>query len=90
MLKNNMKHLPTRTCIACGVKKGKNEFIRIVKKDNDIEVDKTGKSEGRGAYICDSVDCFNKAYKFKKIEKTFRMKIDDKVYERLEGIIVGR
>lgn len=85
-----MKHLPTRTCIGCGAKKDKAEFIRIVKNNNKIECDKTGKSEGRGAYICDSIDCFNKAYKFKKMEKTFKMKIDNEIYERLKGIIIGK
>ena len=84
------KHLPTRTCIGCGIKKSKVEFIRIVKSNNNIEIDRTGKNEGRGAYICDSIDCFNKAYKFKKLEKNFKMKIDDKIYERLKGIIVGK
>lgn len=85
-----MKHLPTRTCIGCGAKKDKAEFIRIVKNNNKIEIDKTGKNEGRGAYICDSIDCFNKAYKFKKIEKAFKMRIDDDIYERLKGIIIGK
>lgn len=90
-LNNNIKtsHIPTRTCIGCGVKKGKNDFIRIVKKDAQIEIDKTGKKEGRGAYICESIECFEKAYKSKKIEKSFKMKIDESVYERLKGIISG-
>lgn len=85
-----MKHLPIRTCIGCGAKKDKAEFIRIVKNNNKIESDKKGKSEGRGAYICNSIDCFNKAYKFKKMEKTFKMKIDNEIYERLKGIIIGK
>ena len=90
-MKYNIKtsHIPTRTCIGCGVKKGKNDFIRIVKKDARIEIDKTGKKEGRGAYICESIECFEKAYKTKKIEKNFKMKIDESVYERLKGIISG-
>ena len=84
------KHQPTRTCIGCGVKKDKKEFIRIVKSNNIIQIDKTGKNEGRGAYICDSIDCFNKAYKYKKIDKTFKIKIDDEIYERLKGIIIDK
>jgi len=91
ILNNEAKtpYIPTRTCIGCGVKKGKNDFIRIVKKDAQIEIDKTGKKEGRGAYICESIECFEKAYKSKKIEKNFKMKIDESVYERLKGIISG-
>ena len=85
-----MGYEPTRTCIGCGIKKNKKEFIRLVNNNNKIEIDKIGKKQGRGAYICDSIDCFNKAYKFKKINKTFKMKIDEEVYERLKGIIIGK
>jgi len=85
-----MPHIPIRTCIGCKIKRAKSELIKIVKNNNQIEVDKTGKIEGRGAYICDSIECFEKAYKFKKIEKTFKMKIDEEVYERLKGIIIDK
>lgn len=86
-----MEHIPIRTCIGCGIKKDKSEFIRIIKNNlNEINIDKIGKKDGRGAYICDSVDCFLKAYKFKKIDKTFKMKISEDVYERLRGIIIDK
>ena len=54
-----MKSQPQRTCMGCNTKKDKKDLIRIVKnKENIISIDKTGKMEGRGAYICDSVFCF--------------------------------
>lgn len=80
-------HIPIRTCIGCGVKKDKNEFIRIYKKDSKIIVEKNGKIDGRGAYICDNIECFEKALKNRKIEKNFKMKVEEEVYERLKGII---
>ncbi len=53
-----MKKKPQRTCMGCNSKKDKNELIRIVKNNkNEITVDKTGKLEGRGAYICNSIVC---------------------------------
>ena len=84
-----MKKIPLRTCMGCNEKKTKKELIRIVKdKEGNICVDKTGKKEGRGAYICNDIECVKKAYKTKKLERTFKMKISEEIYERLEGIIV--
>ena len=83
-----MKNIPQRTCIGCNEKKDKKDFIRIVKdSQNNISIDKTGKANGRGAYICDNIDCLEKAIKNKKIEKSFKMEINDEVYENLRELI---
>ena len=85
-----MKKIPQRTCIGCNTKKNKNELIRIVKNNkNEISIDKTGKKEGRGAYICNDVSCLEKAIKSKRLEKGFEMKITDEIYENLKEIIIG-
>ena len=86
-----MKSIPQRTCIGCNEKKDKNEFIRIVKDNqNNISIDRTGKANGRGAYICDNINCLEKAIKSKKIEKSFKMQIDESVYENLRNVISGK
>ena len=86
-----MKSIPQRTCIGCNSKKDKNELIRIVKnKDGKISIDRTGKAQGRGAYICDSIECLEKAIKSKRLERTFETKISEDVYENLRGVIVDR
>lgn len=83
-----MKKIPQRTCIGCMQSKNKKELLRIVKQNNGkIFVDKTGKANGRGAYICNSVDCLEKAIKLKRLEKKFETKIDDEIYEDLRGAI---
>ena len=83
-----MKSIPQRTCIGCNIKKDKKDFIRIVKdKENNISIDKTGKKNGRGAYICDNIECLEKAIKNKKIEKSFKMNIEESVYESLRGVV---
>lgn len=75
----------------CNAKKNKNELIRIVKdKDGNISVDRTGRANGRGAYICDNIECLEKAIKSKKIEKAFEMKIDEKIYEDLRGVMIDK
>ena len=65
-----MKNIPQRTCIGCNIKKDKKDFIRIVKdNENNISIDRTGKANGRGAYICDNIECLEKAIKNKKNRK---------------------
>ena len=83
-----MKKIPQRTCIGCGEKKDKKDLIRIVKdKEGKISIDKTGRANGRGAYICDKLECLEKAIKSKKLEKSFEMKIEDEIYEALRGVL---
>ena len=83
-----MKNEPKRTCIGCNQIKLKKELIRIVKdKQGNINVDKTGKANGRGAYICDNKECLEKLKKSKRLEKTFEMSIDENLYEELESVL---
>lgn len=84
-----MKKMPQRTCIGCNEKKDKKELIRIVKnKENEIQIDRTGKMPGRGAYLCDNVECLNKAIKTKRLERTFEMTIGNEIYENLRGVMI--
>ena len=84
-----MKRQPQRTCMGCNTKKNKNELIRIVKnKQDEINVDKTGKLEGRGAYLCDDITCLEKAKKTKRLERIFETKISDEIYEKLRGVML--
>lgn len=86
-----MKKIPQRTCIGCNEKKDKKDFIRIVKnKENEIYIDKTGKMPGRGAYLCDNIECLNKAIKTKRLERTFEMAIGNEIYENLRGVMIGK
>ena len=86
-----MKSLPQRSCIGWNTKKDKKDLIRIVKnKDGNISIDKTGKANGRGAYICNNVECLEKAIKSKRLEKTFEEKIDNEIYENLRGVIIDK
>ena len=83
-----MKKIPQRTCIGCREKKDKKDLIRIVKnKEGIITLDRTGKANGRGAYICDNIQCLEKAIKTKALERTFEMSISKDVYNELRGVI---
>lgn len=86
-----MKSLPQRSCIGCNIKKDKKELIRVVKdKDGYISIDKTGKANGRGAYICNNVQCLEKAIKSKRLERTFEKSINTQIYENLRGVIIDK
>lgn len=75
--------------MGCNSKKDKKDLIRIVKnKDNQISIDRTGKQEGRGAYLCDNIQCLEKVIKSKRLEKIFDMKISEEIYENLRGVIL--
>lgn len=86
-----MKRQPERTCMGCNVKKNKAELIRIVKnKENEINIDKTGRQEGRGAYLCHDIQCFEKVIKSKRLERVLKQKISNEIYEKLRGVILDR
>lgn len=79
------KKIPQRMCTGCGEMKPKKELVRVVKpKDGDIDIDLTGRANGRGAYICKSLSCFQAARKARRFEKAFSCKIPDDVYARME------
>ena len=80
------KKIPMRMCLGCGEMKPKRELIRVVKsKEGDISLDLTGKKSGRGAYICQSVECFEKARKARKFERSFSCMISEDIYNSMEG-----
>ena len=82
------KKQPQRRCTACNEQKDKKDLLRIVKsKEGIIEVDETGKKNGRGAYICRNEECLNKLIKSKRLENIFEMKIEESIYEEIRNII---
>lgn len=78
------KKIPLRQCIGCGEMKSKKELIRVLKTtEEEIVIDATGRRNGRGAYICPSEDCFEKAIKTKGLERSLKMPIPKEVYDTL-------
>ena len=77
------KKIPLR--IGCGGSKNKKEMIRVLKTpEEEFTVDATGRKNGRGAYLCRSMECFEKAVKGKGLERSFKMAIPKEVYETLK------
>lgn len=84
-----VKKKPARRCVACNEQKEKNELLRIVRTpEKNIEIDLTGKKNGRGAYICKNEECLKRLVKSKRLENIFEMEIKPEFYEDLRGVIV--
>lgn len=78
-----MKKIPLRMCICCRQMKPKTEMLRIVKTEDGIVLDKTGRKNGRGAYICYDEACLKKLKKAKMLNKVFSCAVDDGVYDAI-------
>ena len=79
------KKIPMRKCVGCGEMKPKKELMRILKTENgEFVVDAAGKKNGRGAYLCRSLSCFQNAVKSRGLERSFKQEIPQEVYDRLE------
>ncbi|MGN0587700.1 MAG: RNase P modulator RnpM [Oscillospiraceae bacterium] len=80
------RKIPMRMCLGCNEMKPKRDLIRVVRSpEGEVSIDLTGKKSGRGAYICRSCECFEKARKARRFEKAFSCKISDEVYDTMEG-----
>ena len=80
-----LKNMPQRTCIGCNIKKDKKDLLRIViNKENEVNVDLTGKMQGRGTYICNNIECLDRA-----LNKNFSEEIYNKLKEIISGGVVN-
>lgn len=79
---------PLRKCVICGERKDKRELIRIVKnKEDEVFIDLSGKANGRGAYICKSIECLEKELKSKRLKSTLSIDIPADTYDQLRKVI---
>ena len=79
------KKVPLRQCIGCGQMKGKKELMRVLRTtEGEIVLDMTGKKNGRGAYLCFSGQCLEKAVKNKGLERSLKTAVPQEVYESLK------
>ena len=79
-----LKKQPLRQCTGCGEMKPKKELVRVVKSpEGVVSLDRSGKANGRGAYICHNAECYKKAVKARRFEKAFGMPIPENVSEAI-------
>jgi predicted RNA-binding protein YlxR (DUF448 family) len=80
-----VKKIPQRMCTGCMEMKCKKELLRIVRsKEGEISIDLIGKKPGRGAYVCKNIECFEKSFKTKRLERNLGGKISEEIYDTLK------
>ena len=79
------KKIPLRRCTGCGQSLPKKELIRVVRTpEGNVVLDFTGKTNGRGAYVCKKADCFKKARKQNRFKTNLECEIPDELLLALE------
>lgn len=79
------KHIPQRTCVACGAVRAKRELIRLIREtDGSVEVDTSGKKSGRGAYLCSKRECWENGLKGNRLEYVLRASLNKENRENLK------
>lgn len=79
------KKTPMRMCVACRQMRPKKELVRIVRTpEGDVRLDTTGRANGRGAYLCASIECLNRAVKTRALERALEAKLDGDVLASLK------
>lgn len=82
------KKIPLRTCVVSHEKLPKQDLIRVVRNnENQVFVDITGKSNGRGAYIKKDINVLDKAIKSKALEHHLEIEIPEEIYNDLRNIM---
>lgn len=77
--------------MGCNEKKDKKQLLRIVlNKEGVVKVDVQGNKEGRGAYICQDINCLEKVIKTKRLERLLEVKLDEKIYNEIRGVIIDK
>jgi predicted RNA-binding protein YlxR (DUF448 family) len=69
-------HIPIRTCISCGVKRSKEDLVRLVldPETGGVRVDRGGNAPGRGAYVCERRSCWERLGSGNRLARAFRRK----------------
>ena len=84
------RKIPMRMCVGCREMKPKASLLRVVKpQEGDAHIDRTGKAAGRGAYVCESIECLKKAEKIRALDRALDTKIEPEVFRALENQITG-
>ena len=78
------KKVPMRMCVGCREMKPKVQLLRVVKpQDGDAHIDRTGRSPGRGAYICGRAECLKRAIKQRQLERAFECPLGEETHASL-------
>ncbi len=78
-----------RTCVVCGGQRDKRTLTRLVYGENGLEIDPTGKREGRGAYLCEAPSCWRTAAESQVLNRALRISLSDADRQRIHQDVVS-
>lgn len=80
------KHTPQRTCVVCHETAAKRTLTRLVRTtEQGVQLDPTGKANGRGAYLCDNPACWERAIQSDVLAKALRTTLTAEDRERIKA-----
>lgn len=86
-----IRRVPERMCVGCRAMKPKKELIRVVAPaEGPVSVDRTGKSPGRGAYLCPDPACLAQALKGKRLDRALKRGLDAATADALAAVLEVR
>ena len=78
------KRQPQRTCVVCRTAADKRALVRVVRTPDDgVQIDLTGKRNGRGAYLCDQSSCWDRALDSDVLNKALRTTLTESDRDRI-------
>ncbi len=84
------RHVPQRTCVACGSETAKRELVRVVRTpEGRVTADPTGKKAGRGAYVCSQRECWETALARGRLERSLHVRITAEDADALRAYAAG-
>ena len=85
------KKVPQRQCLGCRQMRDKKSLIRVVKSpEGAISLDFGGRANGRGAYVCNDVECIKKLKKGKMLNRAFSCQVSDETYDAIMEEFLGK
>jgi len=81
------KHIPQRTCVVCRTRDNKRQLVRLVRTEDGVQVDPSGKMNGRGAYLCDDPRCWDRAVSTLILNKALKTVLTDDDKSQLQQVM---
>ena len=89
-MEQKKKKTPERQCLGCNAHFAKSALLRVVRSpEGEVSLDFTGKKSGRGAYICKSAACLQKAQNSRRLARNLNCESPEEVYARMEAELLG-
>jgi predicted RNA-binding protein YlxR (DUF448 family) len=83
-MKSISHHIPERSCVACREVRPKRELIRLARTvDNRVEIDHSGRRNGRGAYLCRREECWQAGLRSNRLEHALKTALTSQNREQL-------